>query len=171
MFSVTKAKDFYAMVVGDFDDLMEEPDSPRRAMHCAIMAYHLHDWVWAEIESDEALLTRLGLVEGSDRVAFVHWIKARCPYFFGVQALAHETKHSKPRERMQTERVSGWGSGPYGVGPYGRPYLLIDWGEEAGELRWQPALTLLEIVVRFWRDFFREYLPADDLPASRHHVA
>ena len=33
-----------------------------------------------------------------------------------------------------------------------------------------PAGFLLEVVVRFWRDFFRTYRPDLDLPASRHHV-
>ncbi len=67
-------------------------------------------------------------------------------------------------------RIGGYGEGPFGLGPYGQGYLLIDYGEAAGEPRWQPAAGLLEVVVRFWRDFFRAYRPNPDLPASRHHV-
>ena len=46
MFDLVTAHDFYAMLVEDFDDFMAEPHSARRAVHCAITAYHLLDWVW-----------------------------------------------------------------------------------------------------------------------------
>lgn len=36
-------RDFYAILVEDFDDFMAEPHSIRRAWHCAITAYHLHE--------------------------------------------------------------------------------------------------------------------------------
>ena len=36
------------MLVEDFDDFMAEPHSIRRAWHCAITAYHLHEWVWGD---------------------------------------------------------------------------------------------------------------------------
>jgi len=52
----------------------------------------------------------------------------------------------------------------------GKGYLLIDLGEEAAEHRWLYTVDLIEVVVRFWRDFFRLYLSIPELPASRHHV-
>jgi hypothetical protein len=55
-------------------------------------------------------------------------------------------------------------------GPYGQGYLILDFGEEAGADRWKPAASYLEVVVRFWRDFFRAYLPDPNLPASKHHA-
>ncbi len=39
------------------------------------------------------------------------------------------------------------------IGPYGAKYLVIDFGE--GGDRYMPAGFLLEVVVRFRRDFFR----------------
>jgi len=36
-------RDFYAILVEDFDDFMAERHSIRRAWHCAITAYHLHE--------------------------------------------------------------------------------------------------------------------------------
>jgi hypothetical protein len=32
------------------------------------------------------------------------------------------------------------------------------------------AEDLIEVVVRFWRDFFRLYRPSTALPVSRHHI-
>jgi len=48
MFDIKTADDFYAVLVADFDDFMDEPHSGRRALHCAITAYHLHEWVWGD---------------------------------------------------------------------------------------------------------------------------
>jgi hypothetical protein len=58
--------------------------------------------------------------------------------------------------------------GGYGVGPYGMSYLTIDHGEDAGVHRFMNVPDLLEVVVRFWRDFFRNYSPfRDDLPKGK----
>ncbi len=42
------------------------------------------------------------------------------------------------------------------AGRDGKGYLLIDFGEDAARHRWLPAGHLLEVVVRFWRDFFAD---------------
>jgi hypothetical protein len=56
MFDLVTAHDFYAMLVQDFDEFMEEPASARRALHCAISAHHLTDLVWHDkIDASEAL--------------------------------------------------------------------------------------------------------------------
>ncbi len=48
--------------------------------------------------------------------------------------------------------------GPFGVGPYGTSYLLIDYGAEAGDQRYKTALDLNQAVVTFWDKFFECYL-------------
>lgn len=43
------------MLVEDFDDFMRETHSGRRAIHCAITANHMKDWVrndWLKIDPD-----------------------------------------------------------------------------------------------------------------------
>ena len=60
MFDLVTAHDFYAMLVQDFDDYMAEPHSARRAVHCAIAAHHLCDWVWHDkVDCSPALRTQL----------------------------------------------------------------------------------------------------------------
>src|SRR5260370_16768307 len=62
MFDLVTAHDFYAMLVEDFDDFMAEPHSARRAVHCAITAHHLLDWVWHDqIASHEELRTQFAV--------------------------------------------------------------------------------------------------------------
>jgi hypothetical protein len=168
MFDIKTADDFYAVLVADFDDFMDEPHSGRRALHCAITAYHLHEWIWGDwLKGDHVTRNTLGI---SDKKSFLEWIDRNCVWFANVQELANGSKHFIRNQGFETELIGGYGRGPYGVGPYGQGYLLIDYGENAGNHRWRPAADLLEVVVRFWRDFLRLYRPTLTVPPSRHHV-
>jgi len=169
MFEIKTSQDFYAMLVANYDDYMESPDSGRLALNCAITAYHLHEWVWGDwLKTDYAVQKALGI---RDRDSFLAWIDRACRWFRAVQDLANGTKHFARDSGFETSRVTGYDTGPYGIGPYGRGYLLIDYGEGAGEHQFQPAAHLLEVVVRFWRDFFRADRPSPDLSESKHHLA
>jgi len=170
MFDIQTARDFYALLVQDFDEFVEEPHSARRAMHCAISAYHLHEWVWGDwLSKYQAARDALGLT-GRKKDQFLQWIDQHCVWFVFVQDLANGTKHFSREAALETLLVQGYGEGGFGMGPFGKGYLVIDLGEDAAEQRWLPAAHLLEVVVRFWRDFFRKYLPSDNQPVSPHHV-
>jgi len=170
MFNIQTATEFYSMLIEDFDDFVAEPHSARRAMHCAITAYHLHEWVWGDwLAQDQAARDTLS-IEKRNKDLFLQWIDNHCVWFTLAQGLANGSKHFSRDYGFGTALVSGFGEGGFGLGPYGKGYLVIDLGDEAGSGRWLPAAHLLEVVVRFWRDFFRKYLPSPDLPVSRHHV-
>lgn len=190
MFDLVNSADFYAMLVEDFDEFMAEPHSARRAVHCAITAYHLHEWVWHDwIENDPAAQESFGV---RSRKSFLSWVNKRCVWFRNIADLANGTKHFMRDQRFDTARVVAgplvfnqptagsfevtWdGPFPYVAdsllaGYRGKGYLVLDFGEASGEQRWMPAAHLLYAVYVFWHDFFRKYRPAPDLPASRHHV-
>jgi len=192
MFDVVTARDFYAMLIEDFDDFMEEPHSARRALHCAISAYHLHEWIWSDwLKNDVNTRQKLGIKKNKDD--FVAWLLRANVWFFYVQAIANGTKHFGRSEEFGTIKVSApplafdqltagfdqgawdgpvrYGSGSLPVGPKGKGYLILDLGKDAGEHRWLPMAHLLEVVVRFWRDFFRFYGPTENVLASRHHAS
>lgn len=168
MFDIESAADFYRMLVEDFDDFMANQASSRHALHCAITGYHLHEWVWGDwLPRDVGTLAKLGI---RDRKGFLVWIDRACPWFPVVQALTNGTKHFIRKRDFESSRVAGFGQGPYGVGPHGHAYLLLDFGEAAFEHRYRPAVDLLEVVVRFWRDFFNTYRPQMNVTPSKHHV-
>jgi hypothetical protein len=190
MFDIETSKDFYAALVSDFDDYMDEPHSARRALHCAMTAFHLHEWVWGDwLKRDHVVQKKLGI---RDFDTYLKWLNRSCVWFGYVQALANGGKHFDRDRGFETFRVAAlpfsldhpqagldmgaWDgpiryvSGSLPVGRNGKGYLLLDLGEEAGEQRWMPADHIIEVVVRFWRDFFRAYRPSDSLPASRHHI-
>ncbi len=52
---------------------------------------------------------------------------------------------------------------------HGKGYLLIDLGEGAGEHHWLPAAHLLEVVVRFRRNFFKR--PSAERCRSRQQAS
>ena len=61
-FEIANSCDLYAMLVADFDDYMAEPASARRALHCAITAFHLYEWVWGDwLKTDFTAWNRLGI--------------------------------------------------------------------------------------------------------------
>jgi hypothetical protein len=167
MFDINNSRDFYAKLLADFDDFMENADSARHAMNCAITAHHMHDWVWNDyLKNDAETRQRMGIKKEKD--AFLRWIDEHSVWFSFIQNISNGSKHFGRKAPFETRRVSGYGMGGFGVGPYGASYLTIDNGEEAGVHRFMTIPILLEVVVRFWRDFFINYSPyRDGLPKGK----
>jgi hypothetical protein len=91
MFDIKTVDDFYAVLVADFDDFMDEPASARRALHCVITDYHLHEWVWGDwLKRDIETRKALGI---RNKESFLAWIDRACVWFASVQNLANGTKH------------------------------------------------------------------------------
>lgn len=190
MFDLATANDFYSMLVQDFDEFMDEPSSARLAVHCAITAHHLVDWVWHDrIEANSELKSSLGV---ENLKAFSSWVHSNSVWMTFISEIANGTKHVKGRASFDSMRVvsipfsfdtlqAGFDEGSWDspvryvqtsipFGKDGKGYLVLDLGENAEEHRWLPAAHLLEVVVRFWRDFFRHYLHETSLPVSVHHA-
>jgi hypothetical protein len=95
---------------------------------------------------------RLGATVIRTKRDFVGWLDHNCPHFKLVQELANGSKHCLPTH--PTDKIEGYGQGPFGIGPAGHPYLLIDLGEgKPLSERWAVAHTVLADVIAFWRAF------------------
>jgi hypothetical protein len=183
MFDIQNSADYYAMLVDDFDDFMEQPQSSRKAIHCAVTAYHLYEWVWFDwLKDRDDVKKKLSL---TNKDSFRDYLR-RYVWLDILREIANGSKHFR-KQLYRTQSVQGYGQGPFGVGPYGTSYLLIDMGGEAehdldergapedeipggGDQRYLPAADLLEACVRFWRDFFKEHRPDANVASSRHHT-
>lgn len=67
-----------------------------------------------------------------------------------VRRLANGFKHVRIVD--PTGKIEGYGSGPYGVGPFGKPYLLIDLGEDREPKdRWSTAHGLASRALEWWK--------------------
>jgi len=160
MFGITSASRYFEKVRADYARVEADGADPDAALNCILSLYHLHEWVWASwLKQRPAALLRLGIRK--DIRSFKAWLDANCPHFDLVQELANGTKHCRPAH--STKHIKGYGRGPWGVGPFGAPYLLIDLGEEnAPASRYLVASTVLRAVVGFWISFFATHGIVED---------
>ena len=186
MFDIENSADYYAMLVSDFDDFMEDQRSARKAIHCAITAYHLGEWVWHDWLKDQVdLKAKLGV---TSEKSFYKYLNDHL-WLLVLREIANGSKHFR-KQTFRTQHVQGYGAGPYGMGPYGTGYLMIDLGSateppedqfadlsdpneevfEAADTSYVGAAELLEVVVRFWRDFFRLHRPDVQVEPSKYHT-
>jgi hypothetical protein len=176
MFDITTSRDFLAKLEADFADYMKEQESARLALNCAITAYHIHEWVWGDwLKTDYVVWKKLGI---RDLDSFLSWIDQECPQFATVQELTTGAKHFSRNGNFQALRVGAPplildcpdagldvgcldGPMPFVAENHGKGYLLIDYGPGTGEYRWQPAVSVLRLVVQFWRKFFDLHAPPE----------
>ena len=157
MFGIVSAEDFRAKAARDCDKLLQDVANPDLAMNAILSNYHLHEWVWSLDLKAKKPVTIDGVVFRSAK-DWVGWLDDHCPHFQLLQALATGTKHCVPT-MFGTGQVEGYGAGPYGIGPFGKPYLLIDLGADLpGDVRWLVGSEVLKEVSSFWAEFFAKHL-------------
>lgn len=161
MFDIITSEDFLGKLEADYADFKAQPDSTRHALNCIMTAYHLHEWVWGDwLKTDYETWQKIGGIRDKD--SFKARLAELGPGMTVVEELTNGTKHFGKR-LVETERIEGYGSGPYGVGPYRRPYLLIDSGNDCAP-RYQTAEQLIDDAVTFWRGFFDSYFNRHNKP-------
>ena len=77
----------------DIDRLLrsaERQDTIDHGLNSAMTAWHLVDWVWAEIESTPARLAELGV---QTKKTFTHHVLNACPELRYCQIIATSAKH------------------------------------------------------------------------------
>ena len=122
------------------------------------------DW----LKNDAKTRTALGI--GKKKDSFLDWMDSHSVWFSYIQGIANSSKHFAP-QNFGTDFVGSYGEGSFGIGPFGRPYLLVDFGVGLpNTARYLTAGALLEVVVRFWRDFLRNYRPNPDRVDSTNHA-
>jgi hypothetical protein len=127
MFGITSAYRFFERFGPITPRVEADIADPGAALNCILSLYHLHEWVWARwLKQRPNVQATLGIRK--DIESFKAWLDEKCPHFTLVQELANGTKHCRPV--YSTKHVKGYGRGPYGIGPFWSPYLLIDLGQK-----------------------------------------
>jgi hypothetical protein len=150
MFSIETPGNFLVKVESDAAALNADYANAGLAVNSILSLYHLHEWIWAK----HFKATRPFELNGKtirDKKDFIKWCDEHCPNFNLVQELANGTKHCSPVH--STTKIKGFGEGPWGIGPYGMAYLLIDLGEAEGSERWKIAHAVVTETAAFWRSF------------------
>jgi len=150
VFGITTATDFRAKAARDNAALQAEIENADLAINAVLSAYHLYEWVWRLVlKPIKPALVRGSALRSKDD--WVKWLDTNCPHFGLLQELANGSKHCLPV--AAAVQIEGYGDGPYGIGPFGLPYLLIDLGEEIEvDQRWLVANAVLQDVTDFWTD-------------------
>jgi hypothetical protein len=82
-FDIKTSKDFFKILLEDYKEFDGNRTSSRHALHCAIIAWHMIEWVHKEFESQ--------LSED----LFKKKIVQQCPSFEIMRDIADGTKHSQ----------------------------------------------------------------------------
>ena len=118
---------------------------------------------WYTLKDDDALRRRLGI--GNKKSDFAAWAGEKSPWFTVVQGISNGSKHFIRQYDKGIEQVAGYGMGGYGQGPFGKSYLAIDMQTE--DARFLPLSFVFEVVIRFWRDFFKACGKGAELPVGK----
>ncbi len=132
-------------------------------MNCAITAHHMADWVWGDfVKGGAALKAKLGIKDKED---FMRWIDTQTVWYGLVQGISNGSKHFIREAAEGT--VNGMGG--FGQGPYGMSHLAIQVSET--DPKNLTIAELLEVIIRFWRKFLRDYGPYKDLPEGKTQLS
>jgi hypothetical protein len=116
---VSTAREFFdEIVTPDFHDFLADTASLRKAFHCALSLYHLHEWVFADHGS------QLGDASARD---FDRRLCSQSTDFQLIRDIANAAKHMvlnrDPQRLTHSANVeiqsTAFGEGAYGQGPYG----------------------------------------------------
>jgi hypothetical protein len=118
MFSIDTPTDFLNKVKRDRDALDQDISDAGLALNCVLSSYHLHEWVWARWLKGKAPY-KIGATIIRNKGDFTAWLDSNCPHFALLQDLANGSKHCRPVH--STQKIAGFGMGPYGIGPWGAP--------------------------------------------------
>ena len=146
VFSITTAKEYREKVEADVVLLQSAIDNSSYAINAVTSTYHLHEWLWAHVLKSKCP-TQVNGTAITKKADFVSWLDANCPYFGLIQLLTNGSKHAFPVS--SGGRIAGYGAGPYGIGPYDMPYLLIDLGENSGRGRYLVASDVIDDAAEF----------------------
>jgi len=171
VFGITTAADFREKSARDNAALQADVSNVDVAINAILSAYHLHEWVWRLVlKPRKPVSVRGAVLRNSDD--WKTWLDQNFPHFGLLRDLANGSKHCVPVSNAG--KVEGYGQGPYGVGPYGKPYLLIDQGQAfSPEARWLVGNRVVREAAEFWAALdaelnFSNSSPVDPQIAGTH---
>ena len=148
LFGVDTVSDYIALCSEAVGDLKRQQDSVLKGFSAILALNHLPDWLRYKLS--EAERQKLGLPTQSINEPVNDFFEVQNESLKLVRQIANGFKHLRPV--YATERVEGYGAGPYRIGPYGAPYLLIDLGDDNDPSeRWCVGLDLCQRVLAWWQ--------------------
>nr|WP_281720604.1 hypothetical protein [Nitrosomonas nitrosa] len=148
MFGIDSIDDYLVFCSEAVAELEADQDNVLRAFTAILALNHIPDWL--QYKLTDLQRTALGL-GGSQAGSVKDHFEAVNGDLRRVRNIANGFKHLRPVH--PTENVPGYGKGPYGIGPFGMPYLVIDFGEHLPrEERWDVGLDLCKRTFDWWQE-------------------
>jgi hypothetical protein len=142
--SITDYLDFCRQTVAE---LAKDQANVVRGFSAVLALNHIPDWLKYKLSSSQRSMLGLSDVVGTP---VKNHFEAMDNDLALIRSVANGFKHLQPMHST-TKRISGYGQGPFGVGPYGESYLLIDRGENCEPSgRWVVGLSLCKKSLDFW---------------------
>ena len=156
LFGVESVGDYLRLCEGAVAALSEDQASVLKGFTSILALNHFSDWLRYKLSADER--TTLGLTSNKPGDTVIDDFESLNGDLKLVRSLANGFKHLRPID--PTSKIEGYGLVPYGVGPYGSPYLLIDLGDdkEPGD-RWVVGVDLCQRVLKWWSETLCPILP------------
>jgi len=163
MFYIQDSVGFYGNMIQDYDDFVVDTSSARHAINCVTSAFHIAEWIWGDwLKDDYVTWQKLGI---RDRGTFLAWLDMAEPWFPVIQSIANGSKHFG--NRHLTKFTNSYVEEGYVEEGYQERLLEIE-VETAGRKQWIEAIVVVEAVVMFWTEFFRQYRPQARLRMPEH---
>lgn len=148
MFGIDTIDEYLAFCVEAVSEFEHDQDNVLRAFAAILALNHIPDWL--QFKLTVAQRNTLGIMGPQIGGPLKDHFEARNADIKRVREIANGFKHLRPVH--STQKVAGYGQGPYGIGPYGAPYLLIDLGDnKPAHERWDVGFDLCKRVLEWWR--------------------
>lgn len=160
----TNSSDYWHhMVLPDREDFLNQSTDLRRALHSAISLFHLSDWIYTDYKTAiDATFTYLdkngSIMNVSDEKTFARSLAQKHPDFELIRGICNSAKHlvirpghhaAYPSNAANTVvQSTGYGTGRYGVGPYGGTPRVMLQGPNGADLEFE---NLAQSVLGMWR--------------------
>ena len=148
MFGIDTIDEYLAFCAEAVAEFEYDQDNVLRAFAAVLALNHIPDWLQYKLTVGQR--STLGLAGSQVGDTVKEHFEAQNTDVKRVREIANGFKHLKPVH--STQKIAGFGQGPYGIGPYGTSYLLIDLGEDkpANE-RWDVGYDLCKRTLEWWR--------------------
>ena len=156
-FEIRTARQFLeGLVEPDYDEFLQETSSSRLAIHCALVCWHLIDWVWADVLKGSTGLC--SAIDSSIRNldSFRDYAVNDCPELGIVRDIATGSKHSAAQSsRVKDSNVAGaFQADAFQSDAFDIARLEVELASSTRQFA-----DCLEAAVTFWRAFFRNHVP------------
>lgn len=149
VFGIDTIEDYLAFCAAAVAEFEQEQDNVLRGYAAVLALNHLPDWLRYKLTAKQR--AALGLTGSRIGEPLKNHFETQNVALTRLRDIANGFKHLKLAHSAQV--VAGFGRGPYGVGPFGAPYLLIDLGDHLPpNERSDVGLSLCKRTLDWWQD-------------------